>query len=407
MAGSRCRPFRDYTVACRVARLRPDILVTEPHTAPVVIETEVLPAANVEAEAIARLDEKLRGSGRPILSAIAIRLPARFRDAQGYSLKKAVDSANDLEFAFFTGKSSDNFVRHPESGWLKGGIHELSLLVQSATLPPLLIDQAASILEVGISEAAGLLDEIAETRPGAIERIAEALHQEDSPQTRRMAAAVMANAFMFHEALAGGPGELEQVRSLEELRSGLYGLRKSEIVAEWRKILKVNYWSIFDIATRLLSIIPTQSSKDLIGRLSLTAEALLENNLMRSHDLTGTVFQRLISDRKFLAAYYTKPASAALLVGLAVNSHSLFNDSESSDPEQVKSLRIADFSCGTGTLLSTAYQRISQLHELHGGNSASLHPHMMASVLLGCDILPAAAHLTASMLSSAHPGSKV
>ena len=383
--------------------LRPDILVNEPHTAPVVIETEVLPAANVEAEAIARLDEKLSGSGRPILSAIAIRLPTRFRDAQGHTLKKIIESANDLDFAYYTGKNSENYTRHPKNGWFTGGVHGLSLLVQSATLPPLLIDRAANILELGVSEAAGLLDDIAKIRPGTIKRIAETLHQQDSPQTRRMAAAVMANAFMFHEALAGSPGELEHIRSLDDLRSGLYGLRKSEITAEWRKILRVNYWSIFDIATRLLSIIPTQSSKELIGRLSLTAEALLENNLMRSHDLTGTVFQRLISDRKFLAAYYTRPASAALLVGLAVNSYSLLGDGGWSDPEQVKALRIADFSCGTGTLLSTAYQRISQLHELHGGDSASLHPDMMASVLLGCDILPAAAHLTASMLSSAHP----
>lgn len=386
--------------------LRPDILVTEPYTAPVVIETEVLPAANVEAEAIARLDEKLSGSGRPILSSISVRLPTRFRDAQGHTLKKIIESANDLDFAFYTGRSSENHTRHPEHGWLTGGIHELSLLVQSATMPPLLIDQAASILEIGVSEAASLLNEIAKTRSGAIKRIAEALHQQDSPQTRRMAAAVMANAFMFHEALAGGSGELEHIRSLEELRSGPYGLRKSEIAAEWRKILKVNYWSIFDIALRLLSILPTVLGQETLGRLSLTAEALLQNDLMRSHDLTGAVFQRLISDRKFLAAFYTRPASAALLVGLAVNSHSLLSAGGWSDPEQVKALRIADFSCGTGTLLSTAYQRISQLHELHGGDSASLHPDMMASVLLGCDILPAAAHLTASMLSSAHPAVK-
>ncbi len=383
--------------------LRPDILVTEPHTAPVVIETEVLPAANVEAEAIARLDEKLRGSGHPILSAIAMRLPTRFRDAQGHTLKKIIQSANDLDFVYYTGKSSENYTRHPESGWFTGGIHDLSLLVQSATLPPLLIDRAANILEIGVSEAAGLLDDIAKTRPGAIKRIAEALHQQDSPQTRRMAAAVMANAFMFHEALAGGPGELEHIRSLEELRSGPYGLRKSEITAEWRKILKVNYWSIFDIATRLLSIFPTQSGQELIGRLSLTAEALLENNLMRSHDLTGAVFQKLIADRKFLAAFYTKPASAALLASLAVNEDSFINGEDWSYPEAVRSLRIADFACGTGTLLTAAYQRVSQLHELHGGNAAAIHAEMIENALLGCDILPAAAHLTASMLSGAHP----
>ncbi len=383
--------------------LRPDILVTEPYTAPVVIETEVLPAANVEAEAIARLDEKLSGSGRPILSSISVRLPTRFRDAQGQRLKKAIQTANDLDFAFYTGRSSKNHFRHPQSGWLTGGIHDLSLLIQTATLPPLLIDEAANILEIGVREAAGLLDEITEGRPGVIRRISEELHQQDSQQTRRMAAAVMANAFMFHEALAGGPGELEHVRSLEELRSGPYGLRKSEITAEWRKILKVNYWSIFDIATRLLSIFPTQSGKELIGRLSLTAEALLENNLMRSHDLTGAVFQKLIADRKFLAAFYTKPASAALLASLAVTEDSLLSCDDWSNPEAVKSLRVADFACGTGTLLTAAYQRVSQLHELYGGNAAAIHADMIENAILGCDILPAAAHLTASMLSGAHP----
>lgn len=383
--------------------LRPDILVTEPYTAPVVIETEVLPAANVEAEAIARLDEKLRGSGRPILSSIAVRLPTRFRDAQGQTLKKAIETANDLDFVFHTGRSATNHIRHPQSGWLRGGIHDLSLLIQTATLPPLLIDEAANILEIGVSEAAGLLDDIANGHPGVIRRISEELHQQDSPQTRRMAAAVMANAFMFHEALAGGPGELEHIRSLEELRNGPYGLRKSEITAEWRKILKVNYWSIFDIATRLLSIFPTQSGKELIGRLSLTAEALLENNLMRSHDLTGAVFQKLIADRKFLAAFYTKPASAALLASLAVTEDSLLSCDDWSNPEAVKSLRVADFACGTGTLLTAAYQRVSQLHELYGGNAAAIHADMIENAILGCDILPAAAHLTASMLSGAHP----
>ena len=385
------------------AGMRPDIMILEPYTAPVVIESEVLPAQTVEEEAVARLGEKLRGSGRAILSAIAIRLPARFRQAQGQTLRELIASSDELEFAFLTGRSADNHTRFPQSGWLDGGIHELSLLAQSATMPPLLIDEAVNILEVGVNQAAVCLDEVATIKPGAMERIAQALHQEDSPQTRRMAAAVLSNAFLFHEALAGGSDELKHIRTMDELKSGIYGLRKTEITAEWRKILEVNYWSIFAIATRILAIIPVQASKDLVSSLSLTAESLLENNLMRSHDLTGTVFQRLISDRKFLAAYYTKPASATLLAGLAVNSDALLSQAGWSDSERVKSLRVADFSCGTGTLLSTAYQRINQLHELHGGDSAALHPDMMSTVLLGCDILPAAAHLTASMLSSAHP----
>ena len=54
---------------------RPDIMVMEPGVSPVVIETEVLPANTVEAEAISRLGELARINGRPILSSIAARLP--------------------------------------------------------------------------------------------------------------------------------------------------------------------------------------------------------------------------------------------------------------------------------------------------------------------------------------------
>ncbi|MCH7519473.1 MAG: hypothetical protein IH964_10670 [Candidatus Dadabacteria bacterium] len=249
------------------------------------------------------------------------------------------------------------------------------------------------------------MEDMAKVHTGAIHKISQELCQEDSEQTRRMAATILANAFVFQESLAGGPGKLANVKSIEELRAAGGGLTKSTILAEWRKILKVNYWPIFDIARRILEFIPSAYSKTLIERMAKTADQLVENQLMRSHDLTGAVFQRLIADRKFLAAYYTTPASAALLVGLAITpDRPLIGSWANSD--DVKTIRIADFACGTGTLLSTAYQRIGQLHELSGGDAEALHSNMMANSLIGCDILPAAAHLTASMVSGAHPTMK-
>jgi len=50
-----------------------------------------------------------------------------------------------------------------------------------------------------------------------------------------------------------------------------------------------------------------------------------------------------------------------------------------------------------------AYARVSHIHELNGGNSRDLHVPMMSKGLVGCDVLPAAAHLTASMLSGVQP----
>ena len=56
------------------------------------------------------------------------------------------------------------------------------------------------------------------------------------------------------------PDELASVNSLEQLQGSNSGLTKSSVLAEWRKILQVNYWPIFDIARRILEVIPTAES---------------------------------------------------------------------------------------------------------------------------------------------------
>ena len=382
---------------------RPDILVIEQNVSPVVIETEILPAITVEAEAASRLGEQLRKTGRQILSSIAVRLPERLTSKSGKALKTELEDADDLEIAIYTGSEPKKFNRWPQSGWIKGSITDLSIFTQSASVPPDVIEKAADQLVAGVSEAAGLLGEMAKAHPGALDSISESLKQEKHEQTWRMAATILANAFIFQESLAGGPGDLKDVVSIEQLRTNGNDFSKSAVIAEWRRILQVNYWPIFDIARRILEVVPAGSSKVLLDCLAVTAEKLLETRLMRSHDLTGAVFQKLIADRKFLAAYYTTPASAALLIGLAITPDKTPANGAWKNAKELKELKIADFACGTGTLISTAYQRIGQLHEMAGGNAEALHPEMMASALIGCDVLPAAAHLTASMLSSAHP----
>lgn len=381
---------------------QPDILVLEPTVSPVAIEAEILPAATVELDAISRIGKHIRDTGRVILSSVAVCLPIRLRTKQGAALRSELAGADDIEIALFSGSDPTNYTRWPRSGWIIGGVSDLSILGQSASVPPHVIDAAADQLVSGVTEAAGLLAEMVKAHGGAIHNISVELRQEDGEQTRRMAATILANALVFQEVLAGGPGDLAKVFSLDQLR-GQGSLSKSAILAEWRKILKVNYWPIFDIARRILEMIPASASKPLIESLTVTADRLVQSQLMRSHDLTGAVFQRVIADRKFLAAYYTTPASAALLAGLATSPDGPPTGGDWSSAQGVKSLRIGDFACGTGTLLSSTYQRISQLHELAGGNAEAVHPQMMATGLVGCDVLPAAAHLTASMLAGAHP----
>ena len=384
--------------------LQPDIVVKELWIPPVVIETEIMPAQTVEKDALARLGKRTSMLGEEIRSVVAVRLPDRLRDTSRRQLKRQLKKAKDFQFALYTGESEENHDRYPKSGWLTGGIPDLSLLIQSASVPPALIDRAATIFEMGINQAADHLKQVSENFPTAVQTIAEELHQQDSTQTRRMAMAILINAFIFHEYLAGSHGELGKVRNLTQLEFlDDAGLQIPAILEDWDIILSVNYWPIFDIACRILRAIPNYKNNDFIKQLSRTASALASNDFMRSHDLTGTVFQRLIADRKFLAAFYTMPASAALLVGLAIEEETMLGGGDWADPDAVASLRIADFACGTGTLLSTVYQRVSQIHELHGGNTKEIHPQMMARALVGCDILPAAAHLTAASLAGTYP----
>ena len=387
----------------KVSGKKPDILINERNVSPVIVETEVLPAQTVESDAKRRLGEHLVPSGGRILSSLAVRLPARLRDLSGRALKEEVLSASDLDVALFTGESPASFVRWPRNGWLRGNVSDLSILIQSASLPPAVIEEAANKLESGVKAAASLLADMAVGHPGAIKKICEQLCQQDSEQTRRMAMTILANALVFHDSLSRGQKDLYDVRTLAEHKSMKGGISQHEVLKDWSIILRVNYWPIFDIARRILEVIPADTARLLLDSLVTTASDLVANNMMKSHDLTGAVFQRLIADRKSLAAFYTHPASAALLVGLAIDPYETPAGSSWAKENDVTSLRIADFACGTGTLLSAAYSRISQLHEYYGGDSESIHAAMMARALVGCDVLPVAAHLTASMLAATHP----
>ncbi len=114
--------------------------------------------------------------------------------------------------------------------------------------------------------------------------------------------------------------------------------------------------------------------------------------------LTG--YQGLIADRKFLATFYTLPSSAALISELALSLIKV----DWSNSQEILNLRISDFACGTGALLSAVQHGISRRYRRTGRDDSELHQGLMERVLTGTDIMPSAAHLTASVLSSAHPG---
>ena len=391
---------------------RPDILIEEASGWPVVIEAERSSHASAENDAKDRLGKTVARTGRQIETAIALVYPSDIHTLDGAALRDAIDGTQDLEYALYTHRLGDSPDRLPSAGWIRGGVRDLAMLVHRAAVPPPRIEALATELENGVRIAAEHL-----TRRHAFgselgEHIAGILGQSDDRdgQTRRMAMTVIANALVFHESLAeaefqvpeveGGP--TRAVRRVESFRSqGIFA--PGDLCDEWERILSVNYWPIFWSAREMLSLMPTATANDVLDWLWRTCQKLVAGGVTRSHDLTGTVFQSLIADRQFLATYYTRPEAAALLAALALPADRPPGGAEWADGDTLASVQIGDFACGTGTLLSTAYQRMSLLHELHGGDPRKLHGPMMKHGLVGLDVLNIAVHLTAAMLAGSHP----
>ena len=367
-----------------------DVLIAAPGRSPVVVEAEYEPAPEAEKDAFDRLGLAVHGEPQTIEAAIALRYPQAVEDA--YDVRQAVAEAR-LSYCVLHEDSN----RFPESGWLYGTVTDLADLIRLVSVPQKAVNDAAAALEQGIGQAANHLDDMAKLRPNITSAIARLLGMSDVLQTRRMACAIIANAMVFHQRIAGMH---DGVKPLLLVCGPSVANPQDEILAAWAEILKINYWPIFAIAKDIMEQIPGDTAAGLLRGLRETAQRVDATGVDNTHDLTGRIFQRLIADRKYLATFYTLPASAALLARIAV---AKMDGVDWSDAEAIGKLRIGDFACGTGALLSAVYEQIASLHERAGGDPAGLHPVMMEEVLYGCDVMPSAIHITGSTLSGVEP----
>ncbi len=373
--------------------LRPDIVITAPGRSPVVVESEYLPPATVEDEARSRLGLKVTTGGGVIEAAIALRYPADVGDAD--DLHTAVAAAA-VDYCVFT-KERDAVARFPQSGWLHGSIADLADLARLVSVPQNAVDDATNFLQEGINDAADILEELDTLRPAVTREIAGLLGMDNVPQTRRMAGAIIANALVFHERIAGMH---DGIKPLNLVCGDDVPNPQDETLAAWTAILEINYYPIFAIGRDMLSQLPAEYALNVLRRLRHTAVSVNGTGVDNAHDLTGRVFQRLISDRKYLATFYTLPASAALLARLAV---AKMAGVDWGDAEAIGRLRIGDFACGTGALLSAVYEQVAARHERAGGDPEAIHTAMMEEALYGCDVMPSAIHITGSTLSGMQP----
>ena len=379
---------------------KPDVIIQTVERYPMAVEVKIdyKRGSNETGEKQARehyLGKTLRATLETIASAIAIRIPYRFRTIPRDEIRQNLEAAQDFGYALL---NLDESHRFPRKGWLSGSIADIATAIRIGATPITKIEQAAEVLENGIHRAAVIVDSAIQHRPHIGKRIGELLVQEPGGQTTQMAMLIISNALVFQSSLARKP-DLETVPSLSELTADYGQLDSDEVLRAWREIQKINYAPIFNVAYNLVETLAADDKLvgEILSVLRDTARELEKMGLAQEHELAGIVFQKLIDNRKILKANYTRPESSALLCTLAL-------PELKADP---KRLKIADFACGTGSLLNGVYQRLLMLYEQTGGKGETLHQYMMEKNLVGCDILPNAAHLTASIIASTYPDVRI
>ena len=376
-------------------RKKPDFVVFSQNRVPVLIESEYFPARTLPShDVVSRVGEKLK-DGEIVEQVIGLRIPRELGEVDQTELKEHVLNSV-FEYCVVSKKSnSQSLSRWPGEGWIEGNVRDFAEFIEYASLAENLIEEGTDSLQSAVEQAATYIKR--HCTDLVQKRIAAKLLQENDKegQTMKMAMAILVNALVFQLIIL----KTENVKNFSEMEAGLGSLRH-QVLQEWKTIsTDINYRPIFDLAYSVLDPIGDGESTQILKILMSVATKIATFSLTTQHDFGGQLFQKLINDRKILASFYTLPSSAAFLAELAVSRLKV----DWSNKDAVTQCRLGDFACGTGALLRAAYNAIRTRYRLSGKKDKEIHKDMMEKVFVGLDIMPAATHLTASILSSVHP----
>ena len=387
---------------------RPDVLVRPQESFPIAIEFEYGEPAISDAQG--RLGKRLAADMLPIRAAIAVGIPPEVEWWSDFELEEKLSTPDGIEFQMVV-LSADiqpdsdgkivvsDIYRWPENAYVTGDVQYLADLCEGAITPPNVVETHAITVAANLrSYAQGLGQNI---DPEVADEIAESLGQDSVEQGLRLACCIWLTSLRLHDLIAEIPGMRRKgISKIAELRNHPgQPATLSDLREAWHTILDFNYKSIFVPAVNALNDgLPTLNGAEVLDGLARTAEGVTALRLGASVDFAGELFPKLLDDREETAAHYTLPTTAHLLAGIAIDRLRI---SDWSSTEQVSILKIADFACGTGTLLRAAYSQIRKKYEMAGGDDLTkVHQAMLEGGITGTDINALAAHMTAAALSS-------
>jgi hypothetical protein len=134
----------------------------------------------------------------------------------------------------------------------------------------------------------------------------------------------------------------------------------------------VDYDIAIGTTLEILRYMPVEASH-VINRLIALGVKISSNKELLKRDFAGRIYHTITGDmatRKGLATFYTEVPASHLLASLAIgvlldvdegNLHSIGEVKARRLVERIRGLKIADFACGSGTLLTASYYSIMRL----------------------------------------------
>ena len=366
-------------------RGRPDIHIKDTGPNPIVIESAY--GGDRDEDAKKRL---LDGDYK---TAITVAIPDVFKSLSAKEeILKKLRERNALSYAVL--QIEDGVInRFPIAGYLQGAAKDLASFIQKVAVPKSAIEDVAGRVATKVEFASdALMSGITETE---CKKIIARVHQHTKLPSFRTVAVLWLDAMLVQSHL--------QIREAEGISASASRMdhRPSLYIEAWRRILEENWYSIFEPAIDVLDEIAQRSTPSTVTALILLKEAveLIEAAKIGEYtNIPAELFPKISTDRKTAAAFYTMPATAEFLANLLIGE----NDHNWDSPALFKKLKVADFACGTGSLVRATYHRIKDLCEAEGMDPhglSRLHGDAMEKGLTATDISPIAAHFTNSSMA--------
>lgn len=382
---------------------RPDILIDDPLSPPVVIEVS-FDCSDAVRDARARLGRVLARGGATVQAAVAVCLPPEYRELRSTAdvTKKLLDGGC-MDYVLVQGAEGSSATRWPVRGQLCGGLDDLIAVLPAVSQSSETIARLADDVAKRVKWCADRLE--AWTHPEHQADIARSVRQRMPWHGLTTTSVLWLNALLSQGRLSNTMAGV--VSTLASCTTAEGQPIPSKVRSAWHAALSINYGSIFVPALASLRQAMGASIRGTSEGLECLFEAAERIEMVRLGsyiDIGAELFPRLSDDQKTSAAFYTRPATAELLACLAIR-ESVQGDRpiDWGDSNLGRNVRIADTACGTGTLVRAGYRQIRYLHEKAGGRARELHRDFMEHGVMAVDISAIAAHLTATSLSAMEP----